>query len=47
MSVLIKSVALLFLLGSLAACNTFAGVGEDLQGAGSAIEEEANEEQMD
>lgn len=31
----------LFSMGTLTACNTMAGVGEDVESAGEAIEEEA------
>lgn len=34
-------------LGALSACNTMEGAGEDIQQAGEAIEEEANEEAND
>jgi entericidin A len=37
----------LFSTGTLTACNTMAGVGEDVEAAGEAIEEEAVEEQND
>lgn len=35
----------LFSASALAACNTIEGVGEDVEAAGSAIEEEAEEAQ--
>ena len=34
---------MLALSGTLSACNTFAGMGQDMQDAGQAIEEEAEE----
>lgn len=37
----------LFSMGTLSACNTMAGAGEDIQQAGEAIEDEAVEEQND
>jgi entericidin A len=37
----------LFSAGTLTACNTMAGAGEDIQQAGEAIEDEAVEEQND
>ena len=37
------ALAALFAAGSLAACNTVEGVGEDVQAAGKAVEETAQE----
>lgn len=37
----------LFSTGTLTACNTMAGAGEDIEAAGEAIEEEAIEEKND
>lgn len=37
----------LFSMGVLSACNTMAGAGEDIQDAGEAIEDQAEEEAND
>lgn len=37
----------LFSMGTLTACNTMAGAGEDIQDAGEAIEDQADEEAND
>lgn len=37
----------LFSMGVLSACNTMAGAGEDIQDAGEAIEDQADEEAND
>jgi predicted small secreted protein len=42
-----KTLALLFGLAALAACNTISGAGQDIRGAGSAITEEAEETQAE
>lgn len=37
------SVVLAVLLGGISGCNTIAGLGEDIEAAGDAIEDEAEE----
>ncbi|EIJ42585.1 putative small secreted protein [Beggiatoa alba B18LD] len=41
MKKIIATVAMLFMVGSLAACNTLAGAGKDVQATGKAVEDAA------
>jgi predicted small secreted protein len=45
--VLLAAIAMAFILPQLSGCNTMRGAGEDIETAGEAIQDEADEQQND